>query len=143
MKRKRDGFVPLGDVRRRYRYGRVARRLRPPPPAPRPFTRIRFRECFGQVQLRLAACARAYTRPTLTGETGARRTFHLKISTITAGHLATQVVAVRIRRIDRARASERDIRDLRRCKSCGDPDLAYCAGIGFVASGSYDEPSRH
>ena len=62
MKRKRDGFVPLGDVRRRYRYGRVARRLRPPPPpAPRPFTRIRFRECFGQVQLRLAACARAYT----------------------------------------------------------------------------------
>ena len=47
------------------------------------------------------------------------------------------------RRIERARASERDIRDLRRCKSCGDPDLAYCAGIGFVASGSYDEPSRH
>ena len=40
--------------------------------------------------------AHAHTpRPTVTGETGARRTFHLKISTITAGHLATQVVAVR------------------------------------------------
>ena len=47
MKRKRDGFVPLGDVRRRYRYGRVARRLPPPPPPagaasihPHPLSRV-------------------------------------------------------------------------------------------------------
>ena len=40
--------------------------------------------------------AHAHTpRHTLTEKTGARRTFHLKISTITAGHLATQVMSVR------------------------------------------------
>ena len=96
MKRKRDGFVPLGDVRRRYRYGRVARRLRPPPRRRRvhspasAFASVLGRYNFGWRP------AHAHTpRPTVTGETGARRTFHLKISTITAGHLATQVVAVR------------------------------------------------
>ena len=102
-----------------------------------------FASVFGQVQLRLAACARAYTTP--HGYRRNRRSANVPPQDLydngwapcNAGRGRT------FRRIERACASERDIRDLRRCKSCGDPDLAYCAGIGFVASGSYDEPSRH
>ena len=101
-------------------------------------TRARVSE---QVRLRPSACARADPVSPISREN--RRSADLLSQDLydngwapcNAGHIGS------VRRIERACARERDrVRILRHCERRGDPDLAYCAGISFVASGSYDEP---
>lgn len=84
-------------------------------------------------------------RHTFTEKFGARRTFYLKISTITAGHLAMQVMSVRSAESNElVPASEIEFEF---CGTARDAVIAIWpsvpAGISFVASRSYDEPSRY